>query len=186
MWIIFFFGTFMVQLIFMNLLIAIMSDSFATLNEDKEPSTLKSFCELMDEFEFIINYKKEFKDARYILYMGAEEHFVQKTPVESHLDKFDMDAKTRMNIGSIKIANHIARIQDKSKMSFNKQHEITSDMLNLVKAKKDQKKEESEKNEKRMTGLEKALGKILKKLGEDKDNSIEVHDEEEENKDSDE
>jgi hypothetical protein len=44
MWIMFFIATFLVQLIFMNLLIAIMSESFARLNENQNPSTLKAFC----------------------------------------------------------------------------------------------------------------------------------------------
>merc|ERR1719183_1265922 len=75
LWIMFFIATFLVQLIFMNLLIAIMSDSFAKLNEEaaRQSSTLKAFCQLMEEHDFIINYNTDFQHVRYILQMGGEE-----------------------------------------------------------------------------------------------------------------
>jgi hypothetical protein len=41
----------------------------------------------MEEHEFIMNYQIDFKDARYILYMGGEESFDETTPVEYKLEQ---------------------------------------------------------------------------------------------------
>ena len=48
-WVMFILATLIVQLVFMNLLIAIMGDSFSRINEIMDQSTLKELCGIMED-----------------------------------------------------------------------------------------------------------------------------------------
>ena len=55
MWIILFFGTFFLQITFMNMLIAIMSEVFTETTERKKQSSLTERIALLNDFNFIDN-----------------------------------------------------------------------------------------------------------------------------------
>lgn len=91
-WIIFFLATVLVQLIYLNLLIAIMSESFARLNEMQGPSTLKSFCNIMLDHLFLVDVDRDFKDVRYILWLSSDELDNVRTSEEKAI----LEAKTSL------------------------------------------------------------------------------------------
>jgi len=68
-WIFFLAATFIVQLVFMNMLIAIMGDSFGRINGLLDQATLKELCVMMQDNDFLIDIKKDFETSRYILWL---------------------------------------------------------------------------------------------------------------------
>jgi len=66
-WIFFFLATFVTQLLFMNVLIAIMGDTFARVQEVKERSGKKERILLIHDFIWIIDLQEEFKGSKYVL-----------------------------------------------------------------------------------------------------------------------
>ena len=59
--------TFFVMILFMNLLIAVLSDSFKNIQETLENNLLKEMAIMMSENEILINRKKVFKDMKYLI-----------------------------------------------------------------------------------------------------------------------
>jgi hypothetical protein len=72
-WFMFFLATIVIQIIYMNLLVAIMSEAYAKFSDDDnvESSTLKAICQMMEEHDFLVKAEEEFVGARYILHLGA-------------------------------------------------------------------------------------------------------------------
>ena len=55
-------GTFMVSVVFMNMLIAIMSDTFADVESNKEINTLKEQIAMISDYEWLVDLQTSFKD----------------------------------------------------------------------------------------------------------------------------
>lgn len=84
MWIVFFCATVLIQLIFLNMLIAIMSESYERLRELQDQNTLKELCKVIKDHKDVLTVATEMPDKRYILVLkrvaetGAKEETVQK------------------------------------------------------------------------------------------------------------
>jgi hypothetical protein len=74
-WIFFLGATFLVQLVFMNMLIAMMGESFGRINGILDQSTLKECCVMMNDHVWLLNFSEHFKQKRYILWLtpGSEQ-----------------------------------------------------------------------------------------------------------------
>ena len=57
----------------LNLLIAIMADTFDKVTEKKEESKLREVCEMMYDFEFVLDREKIFKNTKYIVVLKVEK-----------------------------------------------------------------------------------------------------------------
>lgn len=68
-----FLSTMMLLIIFLNLLIAIMGDTFARVQETIENNMLKELAGIMTENEMLINREKVFGDAKYIIVIQSEK-----------------------------------------------------------------------------------------------------------------
>jgi Ion transport protein len=68
-WILFLGATIIVQLIFMNMLIALMGESFGRISGILEQSTMKELCVMMDDHIWLLNIAELFKGSRYILWL---------------------------------------------------------------------------------------------------------------------
>ena len=66
-WIIFLLATFITQLLFMNLLIAIMGDTFDRVQEIKHEAATKEKISMIQDFIWILDMEEEFKNTKYIL-----------------------------------------------------------------------------------------------------------------------
>lgn len=81
-WIFFLFATVLVQLIFMNMLIAIMGESFGRITAIQEQSTLKELCVMMDDHIWLLKINKKFESKRYILWLTPGSNKPTGTLVE--------------------------------------------------------------------------------------------------------
>ena len=86
-------ATLVVQLIFMNLLIAIMGESFGRINEIIEQSTLKELCVLMDGHDWLLDIKELYKDKRYILWLTPDTTASGGTNMERGLATLSEEVK---------------------------------------------------------------------------------------------
>lgn len=65
-WSYFILSTFIIQLVFMNLLIAIMGDTFDRVQEVKEQSSLQEKLQMVDDFIWVCDLQDDFKDNKYV------------------------------------------------------------------------------------------------------------------------
>jgi hypothetical protein len=81
-WVMFILATLIVQLVFMNLLIAIMGDSFSRINEIMDQSTLKELCGIMEDHFWLQKIDELFEAKRYILWLTPDTSTSGGTAVE--------------------------------------------------------------------------------------------------------
>ena len=70
---IWFLNTMVTLIIFLNLLIAIMGDSFDRVQETSDSNTLRELAGIMVENELLLNRKKVFGDAKYIIVIQEQK-----------------------------------------------------------------------------------------------------------------
>ena len=71
-WIMFILATIIVSLIFMNLLIAIMGESFSRITAIMQQSTLKELCSIMEDHIWLQKIDELFESKRYILWLTPD------------------------------------------------------------------------------------------------------------------
>ena len=81
-WLMFILATIIVQLIFLNLLIAIMGESFSRITAIKQQTTLKELCNIMEDHIWIWKIKDLFKHQRYILWLTPDTSTSGGTVIE--------------------------------------------------------------------------------------------------------
>ena len=72
-WIMWFVNTLLINIILLNLLIAIMGDTFDRVQETSEASMLKEITSIMQENEFLFDRERVFKHARYVIVVQREQ-----------------------------------------------------------------------------------------------------------------
>ena len=73
LWIIFLFNTILVLVVLLNLVIAIMDETFDRVQETQEYSKLKEITQMIRENEFLFSRKRNFKKAKYIVVIEPEQ-----------------------------------------------------------------------------------------------------------------
>jgi hypothetical protein len=86
-WIFFLSATVLVQLVFMNMLIAIMGESFGRITAIQEQSTLKELCVMMDDHIWLIKIGQVFASKRYILWLTPGSSKTSGTLVERQISQ---------------------------------------------------------------------------------------------------
>jgi len=71
-WIMFILATIIVALIFMNLLIAIMGESFSRITGIMQQSTMKEICSIMEDHIWLQKIDELFENKRYILWLTPD------------------------------------------------------------------------------------------------------------------
>jgi len=108
-WVFFLIATLMIQLVFMNMLIAIMTDSFSRITAIQQQSTLKELCTLMHNYCWLLSISEVFKGSRYIVWLSSdnsvaagtvmERQIVQlRDTVEERVDQSDQMILRQMNM----------------------------------------------------------------------------------------
>ena len=70
----FYLGAFLViQIILLNMLIAVMADTYGRVSAAGENSKLREMCLLMTDNEFLVKRRKAFCEAKYIIVAKAEK-----------------------------------------------------------------------------------------------------------------
>jgi len=81
-WIMFILATIIVQLIFLNLLIAIMGESFSRITAIRQQTTLKELCNIMEDHIWIWKIEDLFQHERYILWLTPDTNTTHSTVIE--------------------------------------------------------------------------------------------------------
>eukprot|EP00347_Sterkiella_histriomuscorum_P019266 403342303 len=73
LWLLFFVSSFLLSIIFLNLLIAIMGDTYDSVMLIQKEERLRAKCRLINENEFIFNRDRLFANSRYIIVANIEK-----------------------------------------------------------------------------------------------------------------
>ena len=84
-WIAFLFASFIVQVIFINLLIAIMSGSFTRIEAIMKQSTMKELCSIMVDHIWLQDIDKKFMKKRYLLWMSPDTSSQGSSAIERQI-----------------------------------------------------------------------------------------------------
>ena len=84
-WVLWFANTLVINIILLNLLIAIMGDTFDRVLETSEASMLKEISTLMHDYEFVFDRQREWEKAKYIIAVSEEHAEHSQTSWEGRL-----------------------------------------------------------------------------------------------------
>lgn len=119
-WVMFILATVIVQLIFLNLLIAIMGESFARINAIIQQSTLKEMCGIMLDHIWLQKVEEIFADKRYILWLTPDTSTSGGTVVERQLAQLKELIKSNADSQEARILRAIGEVkEDVSNLSLN-------------------------------------------------------------------
>lgn len=113
MWLMFFIATILVQLVFMNMLIAIMGESFGRITAIQEQSTLKEICTMIDDHIWLLNISELYKDKRYILWLTPDTAKTAGTPVERQIQQLREYVEERSDQSEAKLLRQLAILDEK-------------------------------------------------------------------------
>ena len=111
-WVMFILATLIVQLVFMNLLIAIMGDSFSRINEIMDQSTLKELCGIMEDHFWLQKIEELFESKRYILWLTPDTSTSGGTAVERQITQLKEQIKNNSEAQEQKIVRKIDGIAE--------------------------------------------------------------------------
>lgn len=81
-------STFMTQVVFMNMLIAIMGDTYNAVYDGAVENGLRERVALMDDHLWLIDLQKEFKNQKYVLIVKPSNDFNETpAPVIQSIEK---------------------------------------------------------------------------------------------------
>jgi len=112
-WIMFLLATFLVMLVFMNMLIAMMGETFGRITAIQEQSTLKELCQMIDDNNWLLNISEVFKGDRYILWLTPAAIDKSGTVVERLLGQLQEFISDRAEETDSKVARQIALVDEK-------------------------------------------------------------------------
>lgn len=112
-WIMFLLATFLVMLVFMNMLIAIMGETFGRITAIQEQSTLKELCQMIDDNNWLLDIAQVFKSDRYILWLTPASTDKSGTVVERLLGQLQEFINDRADETDSKVARQIALVDEK-------------------------------------------------------------------------
>lgn len=112
-WVMFLLATFLVQLVFMNMLIAIMGESFGRITAIQEQSTLKEICGMIDDCHWLLEISDVFKSNRYILWLTPASTDKSGTVVERLIAQLQDFVGERADETDAKLLRQIALVDEK-------------------------------------------------------------------------
>jgi len=72
MWVLFVGATFMIQIVFMNVLIAIMSETYGNIKAISEQSLYREMVSLMNDYVFLVSTTELFEGNKYLVWIATE------------------------------------------------------------------------------------------------------------------
>ena len=104
-------GTFMVSVVFMNMLIAIMSDTFADVESNEEINTLKEQISMISDYEWLVDLQKTFKNQKYVIRVAPYSgHMKEKDVVLDAINDFQTYLGKQIestNLGVVKRIDYV-------------------------------------------------------------------------------
>jgi hypothetical protein len=110
-WIFFILSTVITQLIFMNLLIAIMGDTFGRVQEVKERSGVRERVEMIQDFIWVLDLQEEFNEYKYVLVVEQlNSNGGPASTIEGKFAKMNEFIKRQMESLEKSVKNKIAEL----------------------------------------------------------------------------
>ena len=132
MWMFFLIATFIVQLVFMNLLIALMGDAYGEIMGIQEQSTMKELCCMMNDHIWMLEIKEIFQHSRYILSITPDAINSSGKSVERQINQLHEFTQERIDQSDKKILREIQQLREEveaigAKYSQPEEEEFTDD-----------------------------------------------------------
>jgi hypothetical protein len=83
----FLFESLLIQIILLNLIVAMMGGTFEAIRDLGEKSMMREFCSMIREHEFIINREKEFKGLKYLMIAKLEKVVEDEDGIDAQILK---------------------------------------------------------------------------------------------------
>ena len=112
MWFMFIMATIIVQLIFMNLLIAIMGESFSRITAIMQQSTLKELCSIMEDHIWLQKIDELFENRRYILWLTPDTSTGGGTAVERSIQQLKDQVKNLSDSSEQRVLRQISLLSE--------------------------------------------------------------------------
>ena len=112
-WIFFLLATLIVQLIFMNMLIAIMGESFGRITCIANQSVLKELCVMMNDHIWLLKISELFSGSRYILWLTPGANKVPGTVIERQIQQLRNYVEERAEESDSTILRQMAILDEK-------------------------------------------------------------------------
>ena len=132
MWAIFVIGTFLLQITFMNMLIAIMSEVFAVVTEKKQQSSLTERIELLNDFRVFLDHYYLKIDAQFFFLITPSE----KNTLEDSLEERIAHIKEAIEHQTKSTHDRQDAIREDTTSKFqdlkNEMHEMNGDIDNKI------------------------------------------------------
>mgnify|MGYP006089493369 CR=1 FL=1 len=115
-------GTFMVSVVFMNMLIAIMSDTFANVESNKEINTLKEQIAMISDYEWLVDLQESFKDQKYVIRLAPYSgHMKDKDLVLDAINDFQNFLGKTIDATNLVVIKRIDYVEANNKFQLNHQ-----------------------------------------------------------------
>lgn len=115
-------GTFMVSVVFMNMLIAIMSDTFANVESNKEINTLKEQIAMISDYEWLVDLQESFKDQKYVIRLAPYSgHMKDKDLVLDSINDFQNFLGKTIDATNLVVIKRIDYVEANNKFQLNHQ-----------------------------------------------------------------
>jgi hypothetical protein len=118
-WTFFLLATLIIQLIFMNMLIAIMGESFGRIICIADQSVLKEVCCMMDDHIWLLKISELFSGSRYILWLTPGTNKVPGTVVERQIQQLRNYVEDRLEATDSTIVRQTAMLAELIKGNAN-------------------------------------------------------------------
>ena len=109
-WIFFLIATVIVQLIFMNMLIAMMGAAYEDSCAIEEQSVLKELCAMMQDSIWLLDISNIFKNSRYILWLAPDRATQSGTAVERQISALKDQVSTEVQTSNSRILKAISNL----------------------------------------------------------------------------
>ena len=111
-WIFFLLATFIVQLVFMNLLIALMTDAYVNIMAIKEQSTMKELCAMMHDHIWMIEIAGTFEHSRYILSLTPDNDKPTGSAIERQISVLEELMQDKADQSNNKILRELQQLRE--------------------------------------------------------------------------
>ena len=111
-WMFFLMATFIVQLVFMNLLIAMMGDAYAEIMAIQEQSIMKELCEMMEDHIWMLDIGSIFERSRYILWLTPDSATQSGSMIERQISSLQEFVEEKVDQSDTKILRELQLLRE--------------------------------------------------------------------------
>lgn len=130
-WIIWFINTIIIVIILLNLVIAIMGDTFGRVQETQEATKLQEFANIMRENEFLISRKQLFKNIKYIIVVEPNKSDEEVSDWQGRLQELKKKLNSSINKNSAEFEEFTGKVRNMMTYQIKENFKPFEDKLNM-------------------------------------------------------